>query len=198
MKGIENRKRPFPLKEKQTFLTAVVIAWLRCGCKHLGRLLALSCGRDGQDTTKQWIRLWVTSRLTWALVRCWPAYFECFYQLKDNLTDWKIHQPNVSYSGNNNRLHTNMKGKKEKRHQSTTASSQRCVQMHASKMQTTKQKCFGDPLEMLEFNAIAASGFHLWFPWCFWNITASLWPWCFSGEGSCCSRLPPCLNAQIL
>jgi len=40
--------------------------------------------------TNQTYYQWIISRLTWALVRCWPAYFECFYQLKDNLRDWEI------------------------------------------------------------------------------------------------------------
>lgn len=82
-------------------------------CKHLRTLLTLSCGRNGQDTKKTMQYVWVTSRLTWALVRCWPAYFECFYQLKDNLTDWKIHQSNISYGGNNNHFQKKKKNKKK-------------------------------------------------------------------------------------
>lgn len=41
---------------------------------------------------------WIMSRLTWALARCWPACFECFCQLKDNLRDWKIQQWSVSHT----------------------------------------------------------------------------------------------------
>lgn len=121
---------------------------------------------------KQCIRPWVTSRLTWALVRCWPAYFECFYQLKDNLTDWKINQPNISYSANNH-FHKKKKRKdiKPQQHYST----QRCVQMHAYIMRTTRQKCI--PLELLELYAIAVSGFHIWFMLCSTQAGSCKWTW---------------------
>lgn len=42
-------------------------------------------------------------------MRCWPACFECFCQLKDNLRDCKIYQWNISH-----------KKFKEKKHTSTT------------------------------------------------------------------------------
>lgn len=87
-----------PLKRKRKQLNISVYT-LRNMIVYCCECINIYCWNG--HNKKECICLWVVSCLTWALVHCWPAYFECFYQLKDNLTDWKVHQPNISYSGNN-------------------------------------------------------------------------------------------------